>query len=145
MSQRLKSISRIARLLDHQKEAIEMEVLQTRQKLDQEQNNLADLENRLEMTIGTFEKDMNDKVICSSREVTYLYGVSSFISNKIEVKQTEVQQIDRKLRAQEDVLLAAFRKQKVFGLFKNKLVAREKRTEALLEQKSQDFLNLVTR
>jgi flagellar export protein FliJ len=144
MSQRIKSLSRISRLIDHQKEVVEMEVLQIQKRLHYEKNLLADLEGRLEETIRTFEKDSHEKGIISSREMAYLYGMSSFLSHKIERQNHEVLQVDQELKVQEAILLAAYRKKKVFEIFKDKVVMKENKEVNRLDQKSQDFFTLVS-
>jgi flagellar export protein FliJ len=145
MSQRVKSVIRIAELIDHQKEVIEMQVLQIQKRLHHEESQLADLENKLEDTIDTFEEDMKDGSMLTSQEVAYLYGTSSFLFSRIEQKSHEIIKIDKELKAQEAILLEAYKKKKAFDLFKNKMVVKEKNEDERLEQKSLDYSNLVNR
>jgi hypothetical protein len=144
MSERLKTVSRIAQLIDHQKEIIEMQYRQIQKKMDQEQNLLAALENQLVQTICSFEEDMQDRSILTNQDMAYLYGISSFLSKKIEAKTDLVVTIGKELRAQEVLWREAFRKKKAFDLLKDKIVFTEKVDEQRIEQKSQDYLSLVS-
>jgi flagellar biosynthesis chaperone FliJ len=49
------------------------------------------------------------------------------------------------LEAGQAVLLKAYQKQKALDIFKNKTVWQERKEEELWEQKSLDYLNLITR
>lgn len=145
MSQRLKTVSRIGELLDHQKEVIELQCHQIQSRLTQEKTRLTELDDQLQDNIGRFEEGLKNRWIVNQQDVDYLYGISSFLLAKIEWKNKEISCIDSELKEKQAVLLEAYKKMKAFEVFKNKMVFQEKREGDLREQKSLDYLSLVKR
>lgn len=145
MKERLKTISRIAELIGHRKEVLELQVLQSQKKLNSEQSQLDGLKDQLQSNIKIFEEGLQSRGVLNSREISDLYESAHFFFIKIEMKNQEIAEINRELRVQRAVLLEAYKKDKVFGLFKNKMVFQETREEDLQEQKSLDYLNLMRR
>jgi ribosomal protein S6 len=145
MKERLKTISRIAELIGHRKEVLELQVLQSQKKLNSEQSQLDGLKDQLQSNIKTFEEGLQSRGVLNSLEISDLYESAHFFFIKIEMKNQVIAEINRELRAQRAVLLEAYKKDKVFGLFKNKMVFQETREEDLQEQKSLDYLNLMRR
>jgi hypothetical protein len=142
MKERIKKIDRIARLIDHQKEAIEMEVLQTRRHLATEEDRLQGLRQDLRGAIDTFEKRVQDREEILLQDVVFLYGMHHSLSRRIEKKRREVGFIARELEVRKGLLLEAYQKREVFGVFQDKMIRRDERETNLAEQKSLDFLNL---
>ncbi len=145
MSQRLKTVSRIGELLDHQKEVIELQCHQIQSRLTQEKTRLTKLDDQLQDNIGRFEEGLKNRWVVNQQDVDYLYGISSFLLAKIEWKNKEIDCINRELNEKQAVLLEAYKKMKAFEVFKNKMVFQEKREGDLGEQKSLDYLSLVKR
>jgi flagellar export protein FliJ len=145
MSQRVKSVFRIAQLIDHQKEVIEMEVSQIQKRLTNEKSQLTDLENRLQEMIGRFEQGLQNSWILDTWDMACFYGNSSYFHTKIEEKINAVALVGKELKARQAILIEAYKKKKAFDIFKNKLVSQEQRAGELLEQKALDYLNLVNR
>jgi hypothetical protein len=142
MKDRIKKMTRIARLMEHQKEALEMEVLQTRNRLATEGDRLQGLRLDLQGTMETFEKRIQAREELFLQDVVFLYGRHHSLSRKIENKSQEVGLITRELEVQEGFLLEAYQKTKAFGLFQNKMIRQDEKETNLAEQKSLDFLNL---
>lgn len=145
MSQRLKTVSRIGELLDHQKEVIELQCHQIQSRLTREKTQLTELDDQLQDNIGRFEEGLKDRWIVYQQDVDYLYGISSFLLAKMEWKNKEIACTNRELKEKQAVLLEAYKKMKAFEVFKNKMVFQEKREGDLGEQKSLDYLSLVKR
>ncbi len=145
MSRRLKTISRISQLIEHRREVLELEALQVQKQLNRERSLLVTLKDQVQDSISPFEEGLRDHRVLDSQEVSTLYEVSHFLFAKIERKDEEVAGIGRDLEVRRAVLLEAYKKEKVFGLFMGKMDFQEKREEALKEQKSLDYLNLVKR
>ncbi|MBI5607143.1 MAG: flagellar FliJ family protein [Deltaproteobacteria bacterium] len=145
MSQRLKTVSRIGELLDHQKEVIELQCHQIQSRLTQEKTRLTELDDQLQDNIGRFEEGLKNRWVVNQQDVDYLYGISSFLLARIEWKNKEIACINRELNEKQAVLLEAYKKMKAFEVFKNKMVFQEKREGDLGEQKSLDYLSLVKR
>ncbi len=145
MKERLKTINRIAELIGHQKDVLELQVLQSQKKLNSEQSRLDGLKDQLQGNIKTFEEGLRSRWVLNQQEVSDLYENAQFFFTKIEMKNQEIAEINRELKAQRAVLLEAYKRDKVFGLFKNKMFFQETRDEDLQEQKSLDYLNLMRR
>jgi hypothetical protein len=142
MKDRIKKMTRIARLMEHQKEAMEMEVLQTRNRLATEETRLQGLRQDLQGTLSTFEKRIQDREEIFLQDVVFLYGMHHSLSRRIEKKRQDVGLITREMEVQEGLLLEAYQKTKVFGLFQDKMIHQDEKETNLAEQKSLDFLNL---
>lgn len=145
MSRRVETVSRITQVINHQKEVIELQVIQIQKRLSLEENRLAHLENQLQGTLITFEEKVKDRWVLDSQEMDYLYGISSHLFTKIEKKNKEVSKIQEELTAQKAILLEAYKKKKSFEILKNKMVFQERRDAELWEQKSMDYLTIVKR
>jgi flagellar export protein FliJ len=144
MKQRVKTVSRITQLIEHQEEALEMQVLQTQNRLNTERDRLVFLKSELQETIDGFNESLKDdpqKV--SVQDVAFLYGTHTTLLFRIEEKNNEVALINKVLKDQKALLLEAYQKKKVFEVFKNKMIRQEKREEETGEQRSMDFLNLT--
>jgi hypothetical protein len=139
---RTKKVSRIARLMEQQEEAMEMEVLQTRNQLLAEEALLADLKNELSGTLDNFEKRVQEGERIALQDVAFLYGVHHFLTLRIEKKREKVCLIEQELEVKQQLLLEAYQRKEVFGVFQNKMVRQDMRETDLTEQKSLDFLNL---
>jgi flagellar export protein FliJ len=142
MNTRTKKISRITRLMEQQKEAMEMKVLQTRHRLETEEKHLSNLKNDLLKTLDNFEKKVQEGDRVSLQDVVFLFGLHNFLSSGIEKKQKEVSLIEKELDVLKQFLLEAYQKKEIFGVFKNKMIQQEIRETAMIEQKALDFLNL---
>jgi hypothetical protein len=143
MKQRIKTVSRIGQLIAHQKEALEMQVLQTRNLLARERDHLTDLKNQLRETIENFGERLMDPQKVTVQEVAFLFGTHANFVHKIENKNREVTLINETLSDQKALLLEAYQKEKVFGVFENKLIQQEKRDEDTREQKAIDFFTIT--
>lgn len=145
MTPRIKKISRIAQLIDHQKEMIEFQFRQIQGRLNHEKAQLTYLENQLQETIFSFEKGLIHQRKIHIHDMDSLYSVYAFLTAKIDRKTKQVDTLGQQLETQKAVLGEAFKKQKAFTIFKDKMVFQEKREEDLWEQKSTDYLSLVNR
>lgn len=145
MTQRIKKISRIAQLLDHQKEMIEFQFRQIQERVNHEKAHLAYLENELQDTIFSFEKGLMNRRKNQIQEVDSLYDEYAYLEAKIDRKTKQVDTLVQELEVQKAVLGEAFKKKKAFTIFKDKMVFQEKREEELWEQKSTDYWSLVNR
>jgi flagellar export protein FliJ len=137
-----KKISRITRLMEQQKEAMEMEVLQARNRLAAEEGHLADLKNELSRTLDDFEERVQSGERIALHEVSFLFEMHKFLSSGIKKKRNEVSRLEGELELLKQVLLEAYQRKEVFGVFQNKMIRQELRGAALNEQKSLDYLNL---
>ena len=117
--------------------------LRNRQNL--EKDRLAVLEMDLHDNIDRFEESLKDRIILNSEEVAFLFGMASTISNKIEQKKKEIDQIEKELTALRAIFWEAYKKKKAIEIFQNKILAQERKTESVLEQKNMDYLNLLGR
>jgi flagellar biosynthesis chaperone FliJ len=142
MNGRTKKISRITRLMEQQKEAMEMKVIQTRHRLEAEERHLTNLKNDLLKTLDNFEKKVQEGDRVSLQDVVFLFGLHNFLSSGIEKKQKEVSLIEKELEVLKQFLLEAYQKKEIFGIFRNKMIQQEMRETAMIEQKALDFLNL---
>jgi hypothetical protein len=142
MNGRTKKISRITRLMEQQKEAMEMKVIQTRHRLEAEERHLINLKNDLLKTLDNFEKKVQEGDRVSLQDVVFLFGLHNFLSSGIEKKQKEVSLIEKELEVLKQFLLEAYQKKEIFGIFSNKMIQQEMRETAMIEQKALDFLNL---
>ena len=145
MTPRLKMVSKIARIIDHQKEVIEFQVLEIANRQTLEKERLTILEKELDDNIDRFEERLNDRIILNSEEVAYLFGMASTIFHKQERKKGEIDQIEKELEALRVIFLESYKKKKAIEIVQNKIVAQERRAEAVLEQKNRDYLNLSSR
>jgi hypothetical protein len=143
MKQRVKTVSRITQLIEHQKEALEMQVLQTRKRLVKETGRLVFLKNELRETIDGFDESLKDPNKITGQDITFLYGTLANLIIRIEKKNKDVVLIHKDLEEQNALLLESYQKKKVFELFTNKMIGQEKREEETGEQKAMDFLNLI--
>lgn len=145
MTPRIKTVSKIARIFDHQKEIIELQVSEIMHRQTLKKERLAVLEMELHDSVDRFEESLNDRIIMNSEKVAFLFGMSSTISNKIEEKKKEIDQIEKELTALRAIFWEAYKKKKAIEIFQNKILAQERKTESILEQKNMDYLNLSSR
>ena len=71
--------------------------------------------------------------------------MASTIMNKIEQKKKEIDQIEKELTALRAIFWEAYKKKKAIEIVQNKILAQERKTESVLEQKNIDYLNLSSR
>ena len=145
MTPRLKTISKIARIIDHQKEVIEFQVLEITHRQTLEKERLTILEKDLYDNIDRFEVSLKDRIILNSEEVAFLFGMASTMMHKIERKKKEIDQIEKELTALRVIFWEAYKKKKAIEIVQNKILAQERKTESVLEQKNIDYLNLSSR
>jgi hypothetical protein len=145
MTPRLKMVSKIARIIDHQKEVIEFQLREITRRQTLEQERLTLLEKALRDNIDRFEERLDDRIILKSEEVTFLFGMTSTIINKMERKKREIDKIEKELEAQRAIFLEAYKKKKAIEIVQNKIVVQERRADTVLEQKNMDYLNLSSR
>lgn len=145
MTPRLKTVSKIARIIDHQKEVIEFQVLEITHRQTLEKERLTILEKDLYDSIDRFELSLKDRIISNSEEVAFLFAMASTIMHKIERKKKEIDQIEKELTALRAIFWEAYKKKKAIEIVQNKILAQERKTESVLEQKNSDYLNLSSR
>jgi hypothetical protein len=145
MTPRLIMVSKIARIIDHQKEVIEFQVREISHRRTLEAERLSILENELKDNLDRFVERSNNRNILNSEEVTYLFGMTSTIIHRMERKKREINKIEKELEAQLGIFLEAYKKKKAIEIVRNKIGAQERRAETVLEQKNMDYLNLSTR
>ncbi|MCJ7833501.1 MAG: flagellar FliJ family protein [Deltaproteobacteria bacterium] len=145
MALRSEKVSKIARIIDHQKEVIEFQVQEITNRMTLERGRLNHMEEELQNTIDRFEERLNDRVVLNSEEVNFLFGMASTFFTRLERKKREIAKIEKELEAQQAVFWEAYKKKKAIDIFQNKIVFRERREEAILEQKNMDYLNLSSR
>ncbi len=145
MTPRIKTVSKIARIFDHQKEIIELQVSEIMHRQTLEKERLAVLEMELHDNVDRFDESLNDRIIMNSEKVAFLFGMASTISNKIDQKKKEIDQIEKELTALRAIFWEAYKKKKAIEIFENKILAQERKTESVLEQKNMDYLNLSSR
>lgn len=143
MKQRIKTVSRVTQLIAHQKEALEMRVLQTRNLLAKESHRLAGLNNELKEAFDDFDERVMGQKRVTAWDVAFLYGIHATLRGRIEKKNKEVDLINETLKAQKALVLEAYQKKKIFEGFKNNLIRQEKRESDLKEQKAMDFFSLT--
>jgi len=142
---RLKTVSKIARLIDHQKEVIELQVQETTNRIGLEKGKLTVMEKALQDTIDGFEQRHLQQAVLTSDEVGHLFESASNCFFNMERKKKKIVEIEKELEVQWALFLEAFKKKKAITIVQNKLVLQERREEAVLEQKNMDFLNLLSR
>jgi hypothetical protein len=145
MTPRLKMVSKIARIIDHQKEVIEFQIREITHLHTLEKKRLTILEKELDDNLDHFEERFNDRIILNSEEVGYLFGMTSAIIKKMERKKREIDKIEKELEVQRAIFLEAYKKKKAIEIVQKKIVFQERRAEAVLEQKNMDYLNLSSR
>ncbi|MBI4764740.1 MAG: flagellar FliJ family protein [Deltaproteobacteria bacterium] len=145
MNGRLKTVSKIARIIEHQKEVIELQLqaINHRQTLEQERLNL--LEKYLGENIGRFEESLSDRFILNSEEVAFLFGTASTFFHKIERTKEEIERIGKELEAFQVLFREAYKKEKAVAIVQNKIIAQERRAEGRSEQKNMDSWTLSSR
>jgi len=142
---RLKTVSKIARLIDHQKEVIELQVQEITHRITFEKERLTVLEKELQKNIGCFELSLKDRAILNSEEVDYLFTMASTLFSKMDQKKREIIKIEKELETQRALFWEAYKKKKAIEIVQNKIVFQERREEGILEQKNMDYLNLSSR
>lgn len=145
MSPRLKTVSKIARIIDHQKEIIELQVGEITHRQTLEKERLANLEMELHDHIDRFEESLNDRIISNGQEVSFLFGMASNLFHKIEGKKKEIDRIEKELTALRAIFWEVYKKKKAIEILQNKILVQERRKESILEQKSMDYLSLSSR
>jgi hypothetical protein len=145
MTPKLTMVSKIARIIDHQKEVIEFQVREITHRQTLEKERLAILEKELDDNLDRFEERFNDRIILNSEEVGFLFRMASTIFQKMERKKREIYKIEKELEAKRSIFLEAYRKKKAIEIVQRKIVLQEGRAEAVLEQKNMDYLNLSNR
>jgi hypothetical protein len=145
MIQRLKTVSKISRIIDHQKEVIEFQLREITHRQTLELDRLSSMEKELHETIDRFEKSLHDRFILNSEEVAFLFGMASTFFQKMERKKREIEKIEKELEALKVIFLEAYRKKKAIEIVQNKIVGQERRAEAVVEQKNLDYLTLSSR
>lgn len=145
MTPRLKTVSKIARIIDHQKEVIEFQLraVNHRQTLEREKLSLLDKEVR--QNIGHFEESLNDRSILNAEEVSFLFNMASTFFQKMEQKKRDIEKIEKELEAFKVLFSEAYKKNKAVEIVKNKIMTQEIREEARQEQKNMDYLTISSR
>jgi hypothetical protein len=145
MTRRLKTVSKIARIIDHQKEVIEFQVMELTHRQTLEKERLTILEKDLYDNIDRFEESLNDRIILNSEEVAFLFAMASTLMHKIEREKKEIDQIEKELTALRAIFWEAYKKKKAIEIVQNKILVQERKKESVLEQKNIDYLNLSSR
>ena len=145
MNPHLKTVSKIARIIEHQKEVIEFQLREINQRQTLELERLTNLEKELQENIGRFEENLKDRFILNSEEVAFLFGMASTFFQKMERKKREIERIEKELEACQVLFLEAYKKKKAVEIVQNKIMAEERRAEARLEQKNMDYLTISSR
>jgi len=145
ITSRLKTVSKIARLIDHQKEVIELQVQEITHRVTFEKERLTVLEKEVQKNIGCFELILKDRAILNSEEVDYLFTMASTLFSKMDQKKREIIKIEKELETQRALFWEAYKKKKAIEIVQNKIVFQERREEGILEQKNMDYLNLSSR
>jgi hypothetical protein len=145
MALRSEKVSKIARIIDHQKEVIEFQVQEITNRMMLEKGRLNHMQEEIKNTIDRFEKRLNDRVILNNEEVNFLFGMASTFFSRLERKKREIAKIEKELEAQRAIFWEAYKKKKAIDIFQKKIVFKEKREEAIVEQKNMDYLSLSSR
>jgi hypothetical protein len=145
MTLRLKTVSKIARIIDQQKEIIEFQVQEVRHRQTLLQKKLTLLEKELYQNIDRFEESLTDRMILTSEEVAYLFGMASTFFQRMERKKKEIDQIEKELESLWVLFLEAYKKNKAVEIVQNKIVVQERKAEAVLDQNNMDYLSLINR
>jgi hypothetical protein len=145
MTLRSEKVSKIARIIDHQKEVIEFQVQEITNRMTLEKGRLNHMEEQLQNTINRFEERLTDRTVLNSEEVNFLFGMAYTFFARLERKKREIAKIEKELEAQRAIFWEAYKKKKAIDIFQNKIVFKERREEAIIEQKNMDYLNLSTR
>jgi hypothetical protein len=145
MTLRSEKVSKIARIIDHQKEVIEFQVQEITNRMTLEKGRLNYMEKELQNTLDRFEERLTDRTVLNSEEVNFLFGMAHTFFTRLERKKREIAKIEKELEAQRAIFWEAYKKKKAIGIFQNKIVFKERREEAIIEQKNMDYLNLSTR
>ena len=145
MTPRLKTISKIARIIDHQKEVLEFQVRDISHRQTLEQGRLTRMEKELHENIDRFEEGLQDQMILNREEVAYLFGMASTFFQRMERKKIEIEQIEKELEALRGLFWEAYQKKKAVEIVQNKIAGQEKRADAVLEQKDMDYLTTIGR
>ncbi len=145
MSPRYQTVSKIARIIAHQKEVIELGLRAVSQRKALEIKRLTILEKELQENINRFEKDLIDSFILSSDEVAFLFGLAGTFFQKIEGKKKEIEGIEKEWETLQAVFLEAYKKKKAVEIVQCKIMDQEEKAEAILEQKDMDYLTLLNR
>jgi hypothetical protein len=145
MIPRLKAVSKIARIIDHQKEVIELQLREFTHRQTLETERLKLLEKGLEENIDHFEKGLKDRFIFNSEEVAFLFGMASTFFKRMEQKKREIEKIEKELEPLRVLFLEALKKKKAVEIVQNKIKVQDRRAEAVLEQKNLDYLTISGR
>jgi hypothetical protein len=145
MIPRLKAVSKIAQIIDHQKEVIELQLQEFTHQQTLEVERLKLLEKGLRENIDHFEKGFKKRVIFNSEEVAFLFGMASTFFKKMEQKKREIEKIEKELEAIRGLFLEALRKKKAVEIVQDKIKVQNRRAEAVLEQKNLDYLTISGR
>ncbi len=143
MNPRLNKVSKIARIIGHQKEVIEFRLREAAHRRSLELKRLTLLERELQENIDRFEKALNNTFILGSEEVAFLFGTASILFQKIERKKREIEGIEKEWETLQALFLEAYKKKKAVEIFQCKIITQERKAEVTSEQKNMDYLNLV--
>ncbi|MEW6184300.1 MAG: hypothetical protein AB1585_01020 [Thermodesulfobacteriota bacterium] len=142
MSSRLKTVSKVARIIDHQKELLEFQIRKIHQRLLLERDRLTGLEKDLRNTVERFGEKADRQQIHNGLELGRLYDAASLYGKQIEQKKAALSRVRKELEAQQALWDEAYKKKKAIEALENKLAFQEKREERILEQKNMDYLSL---
>jgi hypothetical protein len=145
MNPRLIKVSKIARIIDHQKEVIEFQLQAANHRQTLEMERLTLLEKELCENIDRFEESLNDRCILTREEVVFLFGMASTFFQKMKQKKIEIEKIKKELEAFQVLFLEAYKKKKAVGIVQDKIMVQERSMEARLEQKNMDYLTISSR
>jgi predicted HicB family RNase H-like nuclease len=145
MTSRLKTVSKIARIIDLQKEILEFQIQKIAQRIRFEQDRLAGLKKDFQNTIDRFGERADRQQIQSSKELGLLFGAASQQVKQIEEKKGGIAKTKKELAIQQALWDKAHKKKKAVEVLENKLAFQEKREEGVLEQKNMDYLSLSRR
>jgi flagellar biosynthesis chaperone FliJ len=142
MNPRLKTVSKVARIIDHQKELFEFQIRKITQRLLLERERLTRLEKELHNTVERFGEMADRQQIRNSQELGRLYDTASLYGKQIEQKKGALSRVRKELEVQQSLWDAVYKKKKAIESLETKLSFQEKREEGLLDQKNMDFLSL---
>jgi hypothetical protein len=145
MTPRLKAVTQIARIMDHQKEVLEFQVREITHRQTLEQERLTLMKNELHENIDRFEEELDRRMVLDREEVAYLFGMASTFFQKMERKKREIEMIEKDLETVRVLFQEAYQKKKAVEIVHHKITGQERKAEAVLDQKKMDDLTLSSR
>ena len=141
---RLRTVSRVLELKSFRKEELDLEARKARGLVSIEQAKLDAMEKTFEETAEELY-ERQKKTRMDVNEIGLFYEYCSYLTGQIELQKKVLEARQEELEAKQKALLEAYREEKVFETFRQRLLQEESREQERTEQKETDSLFLSKR